>query len=150
LLYLQTGIVSLYSYLVTSEPLPSYRRTLTLCLSKTPAFIFLDSPSIRSVFGWHDFSSFARSESGSRLPGSVHKRIESATKGQFLCFTYTTVAYRVCIRLGLMKTVRVNVMLGEKQHEFLKKLADAKGLNVSILIRQLVEKQMERKDDSNG
>jgi hypothetical protein len=47
-----------------------------------------------------------------------------------------------------MKTVRINVLLGEKQHAFLKKLANDKGLNVSILIRQLVEKQMEqqRKD----
>jgi hypothetical protein len=42
-----------------------------------------------------------------------------------------------------MKTIRVNVMLGEKQHEFLKKLADDKGLNVSIIIRQLVEKHMD-------
>jgi predicted DNA binding CopG/RHH family protein len=42
-----------------------------------------------------------------------------------------------------MKTIRVNVMLGEKQHEFLKKLADKKGLNVSILLRQLIEKLMD-------
>jgi predicted DNA binding CopG/RHH family protein len=42
-----------------------------------------------------------------------------------------------------MKTIRVNVMLGEKQHEFLRKLAAKKGLNVSILLRQLVEKLME-------
>jgi predicted DNA binding CopG/RHH family protein len=42
-----------------------------------------------------------------------------------------------------MKTVRINVVMGEKQHEFLKKLADKKGLNVSILLRQLVEKLME-------
>jgi hypothetical protein len=42
-----------------------------------------------------------------------------------------------------MKTIRVNIMLGEKQHDFLRKLADKKGLNVSILIRQLVEKLME-------
>ena len=42
-----------------------------------------------------------------------------------------------------MKTVRINILLGEKQHEFLKRLADKKGLNVSILLRQLVEKLME-------
>jgi hypothetical protein len=42
-----------------------------------------------------------------------------------------------------MKTVRINVLLGGKQHEFLKRLADKKGLNVSILLRQLVEKLME-------
>lgn len=41
-----------------------------------------------------------------------------------------------------MKTVRINVLLGEKQHEFLKKLANKKGLNVSILLRQLVENLM--------
>ncbi len=41
-----------------------------------------------------------------------------------------------------MKTVRVNVMLGEKQHEFLRTLADETGLNVSILVRQMVEKMM--------
>ncbi len=42
-----------------------------------------------------------------------------------------------------MKTVRINVILGEKQHEFLKRMADKKGLNVSILLRQLVEQLME-------
>ena len=50
-----------------------------------------------------------------------------------------------------MKTVRVNVMIGEKQHEFLRALADETGLNVSILVRQMVEKMMaENKEGREG